>query len=290
MIRSMTGYGRAETCVQDAKIIIEIRSVNGRSADINLKGALIPRHKETELRQMLAAVLQRGSIDLYISWEHNGQIERPINRELFLAYCRQISDLQKELSMDKDSSGLLSAVLRIPEVMERKNTEPDEQDWAIITAGIGEALGDTDRFRLQEGARLERELLERVELIESYTHKVEELEAERMEGVRGRLLGKLNELEGLTPDANRFEQELIYYLEKWDITEEKVRLRQHCAFFKQTAKEEPYPGRKLGFIAQEMGREINTMGSKANHASMQQWVVMMKDELEKIKEQGLNIL
>jgi len=286
----MTGYGRAETCVQDAKIIIEIRSVNGRSADINLKGALIPRHKETELRQMLAAVLQRGSIDLYISWEHNGQIERPINRELFLAYCRQISDLQKELSMDKDSSGLLSAVLRIPEVMERKNTEPDEQDWAIITAGIGEALGDTDRFRLQEGARLERELLERVELIESYTHKVEELEAERMEGVRGRLLGKLNELEGLTPDANRFEQELIYYLEKWDITEEKVRLRQHCAFFKQTAKEEPYPGRKLGFIAQEMGREINTMGSKANHASMQQWVVMMKDELEKIKEQGLNIL
>ena len=291
MIRSMTGYGRAESCAGDAKIIIEIRSVNGKFADINLKSSLILRHKEAEVRLMLATALQRGSIDLYVTSEQNGQAERPVNRELFLSYYQAISSIQKELSTEADPSGIIAAILRIPEVMERKNSDPDEERWVQITAGIQSALTDIDRFRLAEGERLAQEVLERVALIESYIYKVEELETARLEVVRERLSAKLNELApALQPDTNRFEQELIYYLEKLDITEEKVRLRQHCAFFRQTAKNEPCPGRKLGFIAQEMGREINTMGSKANHASMQQWVVMMKDELEKIKEQALNIL
>ena len=291
MIRSMTGYGRAEAQMLGAKIVVEIRSVNGKAADIGLKSALIPRCKETEVRQLLADVLQRGSIDLFITVENNELIDRPINRELFLAYYREIKALQQKLPKEEDRSGVLGAILRIPEVMERKNREPDEAQWAVILEGIKAAATELDRFRLHEGARLEQEVLERVTLIESYIYKVEELEAARLEGVKERLLAKLNEWSGsIQPDANRFEQEIIYYLEKLDITEEKVRLRQHCAFFRQTALEESCPGRKLSFISQEMGREINTMGSKANHAAMRQWVVMMKDELEKIKEQILNIL
>ncbi|MCL1973566.1 MAG: DUF1732 domain-containing protein, partial [Bacteroidetes bacterium] len=263
---------------------------NGKSADINLKGSLIPKNKEIALKQMVATALQRGTIDLFITLEQAGQTDRPINREAFLTYYRQICDLQKEISTDATCSGVLSAILRIPEVMERKNPEWDEPSWRQMTRGIRQAIAEIEQFRLEEGARLEKEVLARVTLIESHLCKVEEWEAARMKGVRERLLDKLNELTQVKPDANRFEQELIYYLDKLDITEEKVRLRQHCAFFKQTAQNDPAPGRKLGFIAQEMGREINTLGSKANHAAMQQWVVMMKDELEKIKEQTLNIL
>ena len=291
MIHSMTGYGRAEITCKGDKIEIEIRSVNGKSADIGLKSALIPKSKEPEIRQLLSSLLQRGSIDLFVNMERNQGVERPINKERFMAYYREIQEIQKgcpELAHQGDVLGML---LRIPEVMEYKNHEPNEEEWTVIKEGIVMAVNQLIQCRAQEGERLLCDMLQRVKLIETYISKVEDLEASRIEGVKERLLNKLNELATIMqPDQNRFEQELIYYLEKLDITEEKVRLRQHCAFFKHTASEEQYQGRKLSFIAQEMGREINTIGSKANHAAIQQWVVMMKDELEKIKEQVLNIL
>jgi len=291
MIHSMTGYGKAEISFKGDKIEIEIRSVNGKSADIGLKSALIPKSKEPEIRQLLSAHLQRGSIDLFANMERSQGVERPINKERFMAYYREIRGLQEECPELAHQNDVLGVLLRIPEVMEYKNFEPDEKEWAAIKEGILMAIHQLTVCRAQEGERLYHDMFQRVALIEEYVNKIEELESSRIEGVKERLLNKLNELPTVVlSDPNRFEQEIIYYLEKLDITEEKVRLRQHCAFFKQTASEEQSQGRKLSFIVQEMGREINTIGSKANHALMQQWVVMMKDELEKIKEQLLNIL
>jgi len=290
MITSMTGYGRTEITFREDKIVIEIRSVNGKSADINLKSALIAKSKELEIRQLLTSQLQRGSIDIFVYLDGNKVTERPISKERFLAYYHQIREFQKELQLGHQSD-LLSAILRIPEVMEDKHHEPDQELWSTIVQGIELAIKQLNLFREQEGVSLARDILQRVEQIESYIYKVEEHEVTRIEKVKERLLNRLSELAAtVQPDHNRFEHELIYYLEKLDITEEKVRLRQHCAFFKETALHEIAPGRKLLFIVQEMGREINTIGSKANHAVMQQCAVMMKDELEKIKEQLLNIL
>jgi len=291
MNHSMTGYGRAEINFRGKKMAIEIRSVNGKSADIIIKSALIPKSKETEIRQLLISQLQRGSIDLYVQVENSHTTDRLINKERFVAYYHEIKALQKEFPELGPPSDLLGTILRIPEVMEMKNHEPDEEQWMAMLKGIHLAIEQVNLFRAKEGAKLIHDILQRVDLIESYIYKVEEHEVQRIEKVKERLSGKLHEINGLAqPDQNRLEQELIYFLEKMDITEEKVRLRQHCAFFKQTALEELYAGRKLSFIVQEMGREINTLGSKANHAVIQQWVVMMKDELEKIKEQLMNIL
>jgi len=286
----MTGYGRAEIGFRRDKIVIEIRSVNGKTADIGLKSSLIPRNKESEVKQLLISQLQRGSIDIYIHAEYNQTVERPIHKERFMAYYREIKALQAELP-ELGQESVLGTILRIPEVMERRSEDPDNDQWTAIVHGIHLAIKQLHHFRAQEGEQLACEILRRVELIESYIHQVEAHEASRIETIKIKLLNRLHELgDAVQIDQNRFEQELIYYLEKLDITEEKVRLRQHCAFFKQTALKEDCPGRKLLFIVQEMGREINTLGSKANHASMQRFVVMMKDELEKIKEQVMNIL
>jgi uncharacterized protein (TIGR00255 family) len=290
MIYSMTGYGRAELTFKGEKIVVEIRSVNGKGADINLKGAMIPKSKEPEIRQLLVSHLQRGSIDLYVYIEGVQMAERPINKGRFMSYYRQIKALQKEIPELELQGDWLSAILRIPEVIELSNQDPDEKQWAYILQGINKAIQQVILFRAKEGVQLLDDILHRVELIESYVLKVEDYEKLRIEGVKERLKNRLTELmETVQLDQNRFEQELIYYLEKMDITEEKVRLRHHCVFFKQSLLEENQ-GRKLSFITQEMGREINTMGSKANHAVIQQLVVKMKDELEKIKEQLLNIL
>ena len=291
MIYSMTGYGRAEIVFRGEKIVTEIRSVNGKSADINIKSALIPKSKELEVRQLLISQLQRGTIDLYVNTEHSQINDRPINKDLFMAYFQEIQTIQKEYPELGHQEGILSAILRIPEVMERKNEEPDAEKWAAIVHGIDLAIKQTHLFRAQEGTQLAADILRRVEQIETLLSQIETYESSRIEWIKGRLVNRINELgTGVQPDPNRLEQELIYYLEKLDITEEKVRLRQHCAFFKQTAADEAYSGRKLLFITQEMGREINTLGSKANHAAMQRLVVMMKEELEKIKEQVMNIL
>lgn len=306
----MTGYGKAECLLPDGKITVEIRSLNGKSADISLKTQLIPREKEVETRQLIAKELQRGNIDLFVAFEQNtAENAKVINKEIFAAYYKQALELneiicrvQKEhlagggcmediygRSMPCDTTSLFPAILKFPDVVEVKKQELTSENWDKLLAAIQEALVAINVFRSKEGEILYQDITSRVSLIETFLAEVEKHEAVRIQAVKERLRSRIEEL-GMSPDENRLEQEIIYYIEKLDINEEKVRLRQHCNYFMETIRHDPYPGKKLGFIAQEMGREINTLGSKANHADMQQWVVKMKDELEKIKEQSLNIL
>ncbi len=286
----MTGYGKAECILADGKIVIEIRSLNGKNADIGLKTSLIPRDKELEVRQFITKELSRGNIDLFVSYEQNAASSaKTINKELFLEYYKQIASLQNTLNYECNDSGLLSTILKMPDVMETPKQEMTEETWTKLFAAIAQAVAALNDFREKEGAILYNDVTSRVALIESFVAEVEKYEQERITAVKERIKNRLAEIQA-QPDENRLEQEIIFYLEKLDINEEKVRLRQHCKYFMDTINNEPNPGKKLGFIAQEMGREINTMGSKANHAAIQQWVVKMKDELEKIKEQSLNIL
>jgi uncharacterized protein (TIGR00255 family) len=286
MTKSMTGYGKAECSLPDSKITIEIRSLNGKNADISIKSSLIPREKEMEVRQYIAKELQRGNIDLYATLEVNATDKaKHINKEIYNGYLSQI----KELGIECTPDAMLQTILRLPDVVEVKKQEMTDESWEAINNAIKEAVGALNGFRDKEGEILYKDVTSRVALIESYVAEVEKHEESRIESVRERIKNRIEEL-GITPDQNRLEQEIIFYIEKLDINEEKVRLRQHCKYFMETIDGEQYPGKKLGFIAQEMGREINTMGSKSNHAEMQKWVVRMKDELEKIKEQCLNIL
>ena len=286
MVRSMTGYGKAECALPGGKITIEIRSLNGKNADISIKSSLIPREKEMSVRQFIAAELQRGNIDLFATMEQNAAEQaKQINKEIFGSYVAQIKELGCQFSDD----AILQTVLRLPDVVETKKQEITEETWKPLEEAIHNAVAALNGFRAKEGEILYNDVTSRVALIESFVTEVEKFEASRVEAVKERIKARIDEL-GITPDANRLEQEIVFYVEKLDINEEKVRLRQHCKYFMETINSEPYPGKKLGFIAQEMGREINTMGSKANHADIQKWVVRMKDELEKIKEQSLNIL
>lgn len=286
MVRSMTGYGKAECLLPDSKIIIEIRSLNGKNADISIKSSLIPREKEMSVRQHIAKELQRGNIDLFATMEQNATAQaKQINREIFDSYLAQI----KELGFTECTDTILQTILKMPDVVDVKKQEMTEETWNSLEEAIRNAVAALNDFRAKEGEILYNDVTSRVALIESFVAEVEKFEASRVEAVKERIKARIDEL-GITPDANRLEQEIVFYVEKLDINEEKVRLRQHCKYFMETINSEPYPGKKLGFIAQEMGREINTMGSKANHADIQKWVVRMKDELEKIKEQSLNIL
>lgn len=278
----------------DSKITIEIRSLNGKNADISIKSSLIPREKEMGIRQYIAKELQRGNIDLFATFEQNAATQaKQINMELAKDYYRQISALGTEVGacalQSQNPNDLLAMILRMPDVVETKKQEMTDETWAPLEEAIHNAVAALNDFRAQEGEILYKDVTSRVALIESYVEEVEKHEQERVQAVKERIHSRIAEL-GINPDENRLEQEIVFYVEKLDINEEKVRLRQHCKYFMETINTEPYPGKKLGFIAQEMGREINTMGSKANHAQIQQWVVKMKDELEKIKEQSLNIL
>lgn len=286
----MTGYGKAEVITSaNEKYIVEIRSLNGKNCDITLKTSIIPRDKELGVRQMIAQSLNRGNIDLFINADNTSQTDiRTINGNVLMGYYQQICQISQPAPPDYEK--LLPALLRMPDVIEAtatKELQPDQ--WELLYNGIQTALKEINDFRAREGVSLHTDVLKQVDKIESYILEVEKYEIERIENVKQRVVARMNEL-SLEPDQNRFEQEMIFYLEKLDINEEKVRLRQHCKYFRETIENEEFPGRKLGFIAQEMGREINTMGSKANHAQIQKWVVKMKDELEKIKEQSLNIL
>jgi uncharacterized protein (TIGR00255 family) len=282
----MTGYGKAECLLPDSKIIIEIRSLNGKNADISIKSSLIPRDKEMAVRQHIAKELQRGNIDLFATMEQNATAQaKQINREIFDSYLNQI----KELGFPVCTDTILQTILKMPDVVDIKKQEMTEESWNSLEQAIHNAVAALNDIRAKEGEILYNDVTSRVALIESFVAEVEKFEASRVEAVKERIKARIDEL-GITPDANRLEQEIVFYVEKLDINEEKVRLRQHCKYFMETINSEPYPGKKLGFIAQEMGREINTMGSKANHADIQKWVVRMKDELEKIKEQSLNIL
>ena len=290
----MTGYGKAECVLPDSKITIEIRSLNGKNADISIKSSLIPREKEMGIRQYIAKELQRGNIDLFATFEQNAATQaKQINMELAKDYYRQISALGNEVGacalQNQNPNDLLAMILRMPDVVETKKQEMTEETWAPLEEAIHKAVAALDDFRAQEGEILYKDVTSRVALIESYVEEVEKHEQSRVQAVKDRIKARIDEL-GINPDENRLEQEIVFYVEKLDINEEKVRLRQHCKYFMETINSEPFPGKKLGFIAQEMGREINTMGSKANHAEIQKWVVKMKDELEKIKEQSLNIL
>ncbi len=288
----MTGYGKAECLIGRDKYIVELRSVNGKNADISLKSSLIPHEREPEVRRYLAAELGRGSIDLFITLRRDASSEaaRPVNGELLQSYYAGVHKALDVMGVKLSDEALLPGLLKLPDVLAKpEETEFSEADWKILENCINEAVAALKAFRAREGESLRADVLGQVDKIESYVTEVEKYERERIEAVRERILVKLAEL-GARPDAERLEQEMIFYIEKLDINEEKVRLRQHCNYFRETLDAEPMPGRKIGFIAQEMGREINTMGSKANHAEIQRWVVKMKDELEKIKEQSLNIL
>ena len=296
MILSMTGYGKAEALLKNGKLTVEIRTLNAKSADINIKSSLLPKEKDIPVRKKLAERLQRGTIDLFLTFEAAGaDAARPLNTEAVKAYYTQILSLRRELPGftapgDEDNSELLAAILRLPDVTDAKKADAiGEADWPAVEAAIDEALDHLQAFRAQEGVALYKDVTGRVNTILGLYDEVEKLEGERIETVKARILKNLEDLRQ-QPDPARFEQELIFYLEKYDINEEKVRLRQHCRYFMETIDGEPYPGKKLGFIIQEMGREINTTGSKANHAGIQRLVVRMKDELEKIREQSMNIL
>ncbi len=291
MIKSMTGYGKAQACLESGKITIEIRTLNGKTADVNIKSPLLPKDKELLVRQKLADRLHRGTIDFFVTFEANAvSSAKHINADLAESYFRQISELGDRLGLKADSALYLNSIIRFPDVID--NTRQDvitAENWAAVEAAIDEAISNTCDYRSREGVALYKDVTGRVQNILNLENEVELFESERIAAVRAKLEKAISDLQ-LKPDQSRFEEEMIYYLEKFDINEEKVRLRQHCKYFMDTIDADEYPGKKLGFIIQEMGREINTTGSKANHAGIQKVVVRMKDELEKIREQSMNIL
>ena len=295
MIKSMTGYGKAEVLLEAGKVTVEIRSLNGKTADISLKTSLLPKDKEIAVRQKIAAELQRGNIDMFMSFEPNAaDSAKKINMDLAMQYYQQISELSKKVGTSSleinNPNDLIATILRMPEVMDAKKQDViTDENWPAVEACINEAIANINTFRSQEGEVLYKDVTGNVAKIMEYSEQVETFEKERVEAIREKILSRFAELKA-EPDQSRLEQEMIFYIEKLDINEEKVRLRQHCRYFLETLENEPNPGKKLGFIAQEMGREINTTGSKANHTEIQKFVVKMKDELEKIKEQSLNIL
>lgn len=290
MIKSMTGFGKGEASFGTKKITVELRSLNSKQLDLNIKLPALYRQSETALRNLVAQRLQRGKVDLFVSVESQ-QVETSahINREIFREYLHQLNDALAFSGIDADYDAMLPVLMRMPDVVSVEAERVTEEESAALMAAAADAVERLDAFRVQEGAVLIADLLRRVDLIERYREEVVPFEKARTETIRARILDNLSKL-GVEVDRNRLEQEMIYYLEKLDITEEKVRLTNHCRYFREVAAGEEAPGRKLGFIAQEMGREINTMGSKANESNIQILVVRMKDELEKIKEQVLNIL
>jgi uncharacterized protein (TIGR00255 family) len=295
----MTGYGKAEAQLKGGKLTLEIRSLNGKNADINIKSSLLPKEKELEVRKRLSERLIRGTIDLYVSFEANASDSaHSINAEVFHAYWEStVTALNKEAPLSKSiprypsaCSTLASAILRLPDVTDAKKGDVvSPEEWPLVASALESAMDQICTYRADEGKALYADVTSRVDGILKLYEQVEALEGERIALIREKLQKALQELQA-KPDPSRFEQEMVFYLEKYDINEEKVRLRQHCKYFMEVIDQEPYPGKKLGFIIQEMGREINTTGSKANHAGIQQLVVRMKDELEKIREQSMNIL
>ena len=291
MIKSMTGYGKGIAELSTGRLTLEIRTLNGKNCDINIKSCLLPKDKELEVRKTLTDALQRGTVDLLLTFEPKaGAAARKIDAAMVEDYFRQIHAIGCKVGIAMPKEEYLQAILRFPDVFEggKQETIPEEE-WPAVQAALQEALTALDAFRSREGAALYADVTSRVAGILALYDEVEAHETERLDAVRERIQKAAAELQ-VKLDKERFEQEMIFYLEKLDINEEKVRLRQHCKYFMDTIDGEPFPGKKLGFIIQEMGREINTTGSKANHAAIQQLVVRMKDELEKIREQSMNIL
>lgn len=290
MVKSMTGFGKGEAALQNKKITVEIRSLNSKQLDLGLRLPAVYRQSEYEIRNIIARTIQRGKVDVFVTVESQA-VETParINKEVFREYLRQMTDTLLFAGIDADYDAIVPVIMRLPEVVSTETESISDEEHAALIAATEAAAARLDAFRMQEGAILIADLLGRVDRIESYKEEVVPFEKARTETIKARILDNLEKLQA-DVDRNRLEQEMIFYLEKLDITEEKVRLANHCRYFREVAAGEEGAGRKLGFIAQEMGREINTMGSKANESNIQILVVKMKDELEKIKEQVLNIL
>ncbi|MEZ4793616.1 MAG: YicC/YloC family endoribonuclease [Gelidibacter sp.] len=285
MIQSMTGYGKSVIQLPTKKISIEIKSLNSKSLDLNTRMPSLYREKELEIRKLIATKLERGKVDFSLYMEITGEeTSTQINKTVVKQYIKQLKEV-----VDGDETELLKMAIRLPDAVTTERDEIDEDEWAQIAVEIDAALEKIHQYRLDEGKTLELEFFDRVKNISDLLEEVITMDPERIEGVRERLLKGVAELKEKV-DENRFEQELVFYIEKFDITEEKVRLKNHLDYFLKALKSEDSNGKKLGFIGQEMGREINTIGSKSNYAPMQKLVVQMKDELEKIKEQLLNVL
>ena len=286
----MTGFGKGEISLPNKKITVEVRSLNSKQLDLSVRMPGIYRQKEFDLRSAAAAAIQRGKADITVTVENTTvSTSATVNKEIFAEYIRQVNDALTYSGVSAEYDAIIPAVLRMPEVVSAQAENLSDEESAALMQALELALVQFNSFREQEGATLIADLLRRVDMIEEYKRQVEPFEATRAETIKNRIRENLAQLK-VDVDTNRLEQEMIFYIEKLDITEEKVRLANHCNYFREVAASEEAIGRKLGFIAQEMGREINTLGSKANEANMQILVVKMKDELEKIKEQVLNIL
>ena len=286
----MTGFGKAEITIDNKKFTAEIRSLNSKQLDLSIKVPAAYRAAEYDLRNIASQTPVRGKTDTTVTVETTDtETSAQINRDLFRAYLRQVTDALAYSGIDADYDAIVPAVLKMPNVISSDTASAPEAELEAIKDAVTEAAKRLDAFREQEGATLIADLLRRVDKIEAYRNEITPFEQSRADVIRTRIRENIEKL-GIETDNNRLEQEMIFYIEKLDITEEKVRLQNHCKYFREVAENEPQAGRKLGFIAQEMGREINTTGSKANQHDIQILVVKMKDELEKIKEQVLNLL
>ncbi len=287
----MTGFGKAECELRDRKVTIEIKSLNSKNMDIYTKIPGIYREKELEIRNSVSKTLQRGKVEFVLYYEVTDKNKATtINTEVVKNYYDQLRNIASDLEL-QTSEQLLQSIIRLPDALSVERDKIDEDDWGHINNTIKDALNQLNDFRIQEGEFLQKDIEQRINIIDKYKEKITPFEKNRTEKIRTKLNESLNSLnKDQEIDKNRFEQELIYYLEKLDITEEKVRLTNHCNYFIEMINEPESNGKKLGFIAQEIGREINTIGSKANDSDIQKFVILMKDELEKIKEQMLNIL
>ena len=291
MILSMTGYGKSEAVFEGKKIHVEIKSLNSKSLDLSTRIAPLYREKEIEIRKMVAAALERGKVDMNVWVEKTLQSSASINEEAVQNYVQQIRQISQNCGISEPQNNWWEVMVRLPETLLSSQVETlDEAEWEVVKKAIEEALDNLQDFRRQEGAALEQKFTQKLDNIECLLKQIETYETTRVAKIKERIISGLSELKAVAYDQNRLEQELIYYIEKLDISEEKQRLTNHLKYFRETMADGHAQGKKLGFIAQEMGREINTTGSKSNQAEMQNIVVKMKDELEQIKEQVLNAL
>lgn len=290
MIQSMTGYGKSTAELNKRKVTVEVKSLNSKQLDLSVRLPNLYKEHEMEIRNLLSRQLERGKVDFLIYVENIGnETATQINQSTLEGYYNQIKESSVKLSIELPNDWF-QVLLRLPDVLKYESQEVDEAEWAEVSRVINEAVGQLLSFRKQEGAMLQKLFEEKIANISTLLTEIEPFEAERVDKIKGRITEALHKIEDFDYDKNRFEQEMIYYIEKLDINEEKNRLNNHLKYFLETMKSGTGQGKKLGFIAQEIGREVNTMGSKSNHAEMQQIVVKMKDELEQIKEQVLNVL
>ena len=291
MIQSMTGYGSTVVAYKDKKIHVEIKSLNSKQLDLQTRIAPLYREKEMECRAMVAEALIRGKVDMSVWIEKESTVDAtPVNAALVENYYHQLKDVAQKVGIPEPEDWMYT-LTRMPDVLTKTDVETlEDEEWAVVKAAVADALKSLVDFRKQEGAALQKKFTEKIDNIAQLLADIEPYEKGRVEKIRGRIEDGLKQIPGVEYDKNRLEQELIYYIEKLDISEEKQRLANHLKYFRETMNEPAGQGKKLGFIAQEMGREINTTGSKSNQAEMQNIVVKMKDELEQIKEQVLNAL